>query len=88
MISLGGLLAIIAAAVLILKAYIVLTIGKCKSKTRLDGKVVIVTGANSGERSEPLAVNFICSFRAKFNGAAKDSVSRFSPPFLRAHALI
>jgi len=43
-----GLVKVVVALILILKVYTVLTIGKCKSKTRLDGKVVIVTGANSG----------------------------------------
>ncbi|XP_018496715.1 retinol dehydrogenase 12 [Galendromus occidentalis] len=42
------ILQIIVVVFLIVKAYIVLTIGKCKSTERLDGKVVIVTGANSG----------------------------------------
>lgn len=34
---------------LLLKLYIMCTIERCKSKKRMDGKVVIITGANSGE---------------------------------------
>lgn len=33
----------------LLKVYAVLTLGKCNSKRKLDGKTVIVTGANRGK---------------------------------------
>ena len=47
--SLIVLFSVITVLFLLLRAYVVLTAGKCKLKTRLDGKIVIVTGSNSGK---------------------------------------
>lgn len=38
----------ILATLVIVKAYCVLTVGKCKSARKMDGKTIIITGANSG----------------------------------------
>lgn len=38
----------ILATLLIVKAYCVFTVGKCKSTRKMDGKTIIITGANSG----------------------------------------
>ena len=44
-----GLMKVAIGLIVATKIYTVLTYGECKSKNRVDGKVVIVTGANSGE---------------------------------------
>lgn len=41
-------LKLLIAALVLVVVYIRLTIGRCKSSKRLEGKVVIITGANSG----------------------------------------
>lgn len=45
-------IAIVVTAILVvfssLRFYCYLTLGKCHSKTKMDGKVVLITGANGG----------------------------------------
>lgn len=40
----------LAALALFAKIYAVMSVGICKSKNRLNGKVVVVTGASSGKQ--------------------------------------
>lgn len=43
------LLRLILAALVLFKLYLMSVVGRCNSRKRMDGKVVIITGANSGE---------------------------------------
>jgi len=46
-IVLGGAI-LLLAGVILLRLYIFYTLGICKSKNRMDGKTVIITGCTSG----------------------------------------
>ena len=54
------LMELILAALVVFKLYLMSRVGRCKSRTRMDGKVVIITGANSGESMKTLKSK-ICS---------------------------
>ena len=47
----GGIVAVPVVFVLAVRLYIKLTMGRCRSQNRLDGKVVVITGSNSGDHA-------------------------------------
>lgn len=60
----------ILATLLIVKAYCVLTVGKCKSPRKMDGKTIIITGANSGVGLE--TAKELCRRNARVIMACRD----------------
>nr|CAD7459690.1 unnamed protein product [Timema tahoe] len=80
----GKFLLLIAVALLILKLYLLLCKGVCTSRRRMDGKTVIITGANTGigkETALNLArrgarVILACRDMDKTNQACREIISK------------
>lgn len=49
---------ILITIVCFLKIYVIITMGRCTSKRKLNGKTVIVTGATSGKKNYIINYDF------------------------------